>query len=342
MNSRRLYISFLFLMTASLCNNTLAQQSIDYVRRDITHRLQYSTQEKSKKVSTLNLISEDRNTTLQITSDHPFSVFSGEMMLASEVLNLKWTMDSLDQSLGFPIHLTFFSKHSSPIILTQITQLVQDPLEPQLRKGDDQMNFAIITGSILLLFLSIMPGILLEAISGIGKLFSINKREDRTEELRSNSASAILLGFFIVVFSSVLSTFLSASDLSETESLFYAGLLNFFIFLIVIVLRYLITFLFSWIFGLTQVFDHQMNSFFRITLVLCLLVFSAMLIDFMSVNRLNFSVLTLNYLIPVLLVGYYLTLFLRLQQSTALRPLHLFSYLCVSEFIPFVLLVYTI
>ena len=173
MNSRRLYISFLFLMTASLCNNTLAQQSIDYVRRDITHRLQYSTQEKSKKVSTLNLISEDRNTTLQITSDHPFSVFSGEMMLASEVLNLKWTMDSLDQSLGFPIHLTFFSKHSSPIILTQITQLVQDPLEPQLRKGDDQMNFAIITGSILLLFLSIMPGILLEAISGIGKLFSI-------------------------------------------------------------------------------------------------------------------------------------------------------------------------
>lgn len=309
---------------------------------DISDRLKLSRGNGAAGVvGKLPLFSSDRNTTFIASCEKPFSLFFGEKLLLSDVKIISLDIDSLNNALGFPNELTFFSGHSSLIRLTQVIKISPDPLTPEPRKKMAWMDFAIIGSGILAIFFAFIFPLLVRRMFGFIKLFSINFRDDRTEELRINSIPAILFYFFVLLFVSVILTLFLSRNSSAAENYFasWIGLVG--LLLIITVLRYFSVMLMAWVYAMREVTNHQISSFFRLVFFLCLLAGGAMIIDFILKNKWAFTVPVITILIPVVVAAYYVTFYLRLRRWVSLRPLHLFSYLCVSEFIPLVLLVFT-
>ena len=321
--------------------SALEKQTPDVLKKDITDRFKSIQESQPRKINVLTILSSDRNTTLVAISEKPFSVFFGEKLILSDATRLTWNIDSLNAALSFPNELTFFSGHSSPIRLTQIIQAPPDPLKSEPRIKNEWMDFAIIACSILILFFILISTVMLKGMFGFLKLFSVNLRDDRTEELRINSVPALLFYVFVLLSISVVVTLYLGREYSSSVDYFSGWIKLCGTLLFIMVLRYMTVLVMSWIYSMQEVMEHQMNGFFRLAFLLCLLAGTAMIIDFIFMVRWILSVPVITILIPLLIALYYLTFYIRLRRSISLRPLHLFSYLCISEFIPLVLLVFT-
>ena len=287
---------------------------------------------------------EDKGSVLMASSPKTFSVFVEEKLILASVNEFRWNADSLNQALGYPKQLTFFTSGKSPIQLIQVRAIPTDPLEPEKRKKTVGMNFGIIGGFLVVSVLIFLLSTLSTGASGfflLWKAFSTSIREDRPDEIRANSASALLIYVFTLLLASVTLTFLTGDDLKTSGEFFLKAFQNLGILLAIMALRYLMIAFVSWLYRMRDISDHQIIGFFQVALLICFFASGVLLINFFFGLQVNSGRLVFTYAFPMLLVVFYFTLFLRLMRLTGSKALHLFSYLCLSEFIPLVLLVFT-
>ena len=287
---------------------------------------------------------EDKGSVLVASSPKTFSVFVQEKLIATSISGFRWNADSLNQVLGYPKQLTFFTSGKSLIKLTQVRIIPTDPFEPERRKKTVGMNFGIIGGFLLVSVLIFLLSTLSAGASGfflLWKAFSISIREDRPDEIRANSASALLIYVFTLLFASVTITFLIGDELKTSGEFFIKAFQNLWILLAIMALRYLMIAFVSWLYRMRDISDHQIIGFFQVALLICFFASGVFLINFFFGLKVSSSRLVFTFAFPVLLAGFYFALFLRLMRLTSSKALHLFSYLCLSEFIPLVLLVFT-
>ena len=334
---------FLLALMAGVTLNSIAQNRVE---QDISSRLIPTPEVSNDPGAVLNfqLTASDKGTILVATSRRPFSVFVRERLVISSITSFRWNVDSLNQTLGYPEQLTVFWPEKSPVHLSQVRIIPRDPLDPEFRKRSSGLDFGIIGWFLVVILFSLLLATLTRGASGffsLWKAFAISIREDRPDEIKANSTSAVLIFLFTILLASVSLTLLAGNNLNTSADYFYLGLQNFLILLALMILRNVLISFMSWLFRMKEISDHQITGFFQVGLMVCLLASGILLINFLLATNLDSAAMVFDYVAPLFLAAYYLTLFLRLKSSTNSSALHLFSYLCLSEFIPLVILVFT-
>lgn len=340
----KLFLSGVFFLTAC---HLLTASEMEKVQRDVSERL--VPQVLNGKIDPAVLIftqtSADSKTIFQVSSENPFSVYSGAYLLAAHVRSFQWQADSLSGITKGISQLTFFRQHRTDLKLTQTSFRQSDPLEPMLRNRSGRMNFTIMSGSLLLILFSIS----LAGLSGslrygaeLVSIFSLNIREDRTDDSKFNSSSSLVRFLIITLFASVVLTIVNRHGDGSTSYYFGAWGSNLFFLFIFFCLKVLLNVFWAWIFNLRETANYQITGFFKTILFLAAGAAIILLFNFIVFSFSQPEYFILKVFSPLVLAGYCLTLFFRLLSVSAVSPLHLFSYLCISEFIPLVLLVFTI
>jgi len=296
-------------------------------------------------VLTFQAAAGDQQSGFFVSSEQPFSVYTGEHLIVTGVNTFRWSADSLNLLTDGSRRLTFFRQHHEPLTLIQTRFKTADPLDPMFRNRSGAMNFTILSGALLLIFFSVA----LSGFSGpvrpsaaILGVFSLNIREDRTDETRINSSSSFFRFSVVILFASVMLTIIRKTDDETTGRYFLTWGENLLFLTLFFAFKVLLTIFWGWIFHLKDCLNHQVTSFFRTILIICAGAGMIMLLNFILGNTGEPENFVLSIFTPLILTVFGLTLFLRLMKIAAASPLHLFSYLCISEFIPLILLVYTI
>jgi hypothetical protein len=296
-------------------------------------------------VLTLEQAISDQKTEFRVSSEKPFSVYAGEYLLAAQVRSFRWSADSLSSVSKGSARLVFFRQHRAPLILIQTSFKPVDLLDPILRKKSGSMNFTILSGSLLLIFFSVAMAGLSRSVrpaTEIMSIFSLNFREDRSDDAKINSSASLLRFIIITLFASVILTIVRRQGDGSTGYYFGVWGSNLIFLILFFGAKAVLTVFWAWIFNLKEAANHQATGFFKTVLFISAGAGGFLLLNFIAgdFRELNFFILYI--FTPLILTGYCLTLFLRLIRISAASPLHLFSYLCISEFIPLVLLVFTI
>jgi len=343
MRTQSLLFCLLFLTIGRV---SMAEGEIK-TEKDVSGRLvpQIVNGEIDPAVLTFQAADGDQQSGFFVSSEQPFSVYAGEHLLAASVFSFRWNADSLNILTDGSRRLTFFRQHREPLRLIQTGSKTADPLDPIFRNRSGVMNFTILSGALLLIFFSVaLSGFSgpVRSTAAILSIFSLNIREDRTDETRINSSSSFFRFSVVTLFASVMLTIIRKTDDESTGYYFLTWGGNLLFLTLFFVAKVLLTIFWAWIFNQKDSANHQVTSFFRTVLFLCVGAGIFMLLNFtLSVSREPENFL-LGIFTPLIFTVFGLTLFLRLMKISTASPLHLFSYLCISEFIPLVLLVYTI
>lgn len=339
-----LFLFSLFFLTAS---NFLLADGTEKVLRDVSERL--VPQVVNGKIDPAVLIftqtSSDLRTIFEASSEKPFSVYSGTYLIAAHVRSFHWPADSLSGVTKGILQLTFFRQHRIDLRLIQTSIRQHDPMEPILRKRSGRMNFTILSGSLMLLLFSI----LLAGLSGslqygakLVSIFSLNLRDARADDSKFNLFSSLVRFLIITLFASLVLTIVNSKSDGSTGYYFGVWGRNLLFLFLFFGLKGLLSVFWAWIFNLREAVNYQITGFFKTILFLTagaciILLFNLIVFGFSELEYFILEVFS-----PLFLAGYCLTLFFRLIRISAVSPLHLFSYLCISEFIPLILLVFTI
>jgi len=334
---------FLFL---TICRFSMAGGEVR-IEQDVSGRLvpQVVNGKIDPAVLILQSAAGDQKTVFSVSCEKPFSVYAGERLIAARVHSFRWNADSLNKTMKGANRLTFFRQHLEPLTLIQIGFRPADPLDPIFRNRSGRMNFTILSGALLLIFFSVA----LSGFSGsvrpaaaVLSIFSLSIREDRTDEARINSSSSAFRFAVITLFASVMLTIVRKPEDESTAQYFLTWGSNLVFLILFFLFKVLLTIFWAWIFNQKESANHQVTGFFRTILFLCAGAGMVMLLNFIAGNFRGPEYFIIGIFLPVVFSAFGLTLFLRLMKISSASPLHLFSYLCISEFIPLVLLVYTI
>lgn len=315
------------------------------VEQDITGEL-IPDQLSKKSIFHLDITTgEEEEFILRASSLKPFSVFSGENLIQSGVTSFQWNIDSLKEVQNLVNRLTFFTQSESPIKVTKIIVVKSEEFTSGLRKKNNLMNFGIVGGITLLIFFSILVQNFSRNTSEylvLLKIFSLKRREDSINEARIQTATTILFFAFVLVMVSILYTLYFSEGEYGSSYYFLFWLKHLGIICLITCFYLLLVTSIAWIFNLLEVLDHQVLGIFRLAFFLSLMVGFLLLIGFIFGLPEPQIRTFINFLVPVLIFIYYFTFFTRIRKSSGLKPLHLFSYLCISEIIPLVILIFTI
>ncbi|MFZ9980462.1 MAG: DUF4271 domain-containing protein [Cyclobacteriaceae bacterium] len=343
----RINLLLFYFLFPAFCHLSLAAGALKKIEQDVSSRLvpQVLNGKVDNSVLFLQPAAGDEHTIFLVSSEKPFSIYAGPHLIAARVRSFQWNADSLNKTTKGSNRITFFRRHLEPIRLIQISFLPADPLDPIFRKRSGRMNFIIISGALLLMLFSVaLSGFSapVGALAGILNIFTLTIREDRTDEARINSPSSFFGFVVITLFASVMLTILRETDDESTVHYFVIWGSNLVILILFFLLKVLLTILWAWIFNLKGSANHQVTGFFKAVLLLCAGAGALMLLNFFAGNFREPDYFILKFFMPLIFIGFGVTLFFRLMKISAASPLHLFSYLCISEFIPLVLLVFTI
>jgi Domain of unknown function (DUF4271) len=266
------------------------------------------------------------------------------------------TIDSLRQEFGSSLFIGLRTTGGFGDVLTQIvyTGLPQNPLgrELTLRKPAFFRDFGIIVSVFLLVFFLLLlrsnPQLTLDYFS-FSKIFSASERNETQLASRITSSAnllfylfcALLTGFLLsAIFYSSAPSF-STARLMHIDSLVSAfrvwGILSASIFLL-LTAKLTIVLVFSTLFNLRETTSFQFFNFLRVVL------FTAVIMALMSLILFTFRVdspVLYERLIAlglVMLTIGSIAVLLKLLRKSRFSFFHLFSYLCISEFIPLVII----
>lgn len=340
----KLFLSCICFLTA--CHLLPAGETVK-VQYDVSERLvpQVVNGKIDPSVLIFTPASADLKTVFEVLSEKPFSVYSGDYLIAAHVRSFKWQADSLAGKTKGIAQLTFFRQHRTDLNLIQTSFKQPDPLEPVLRKRSGKMNFTILSGSLLLILFSISLGGFSESLrygAEVVGIFSLNVREDRADDSKFNSSSSLIRFIIITLCASVILTIVNMHGEGNTGYYFSVWGTNLLFLFLFFSLKVLLNFFWAWIFNLRDAANYQITGFFKIILFLAAGAGLILFFNFIVFGFGRPEYFIMKVFSPLVLAGYCLTLFLRLMRISAVSPLHLFSYLCISEFIPLVLLVFTI
>lgn len=293
---------------------------------------------------------------LMINGDEDWYLFINGQLVSEERGSGHFNIDSLRQEFGSSLFVGLRTTGGFGEMVTQIGS----PVLPQSILGREQTfrkpaffrDFGIIVSVFLLVFFLILlrsnPQLTLDYFS-FSKIFSASERNETQLASRITSSAnllfylfcALLTGFLLsAIFYSSSSSF-SAALLMPMESLASTfivwGVLSASIFLL-LAAKLAIVLIFSTLFNFRETMSFQFFNFLRFVL------FTAVIMALMSLIFFTFRVdspILYERLIALglmLLTIGSIAVLLKLLRKSRFSFFHLFSYLCISEFIPLVII----
>lgn len=358
---QRLALVVLFFLLRIMANG----QDGHVIKKDLTQDMliyssgEFAKMDESKKsYSTVYLQADHKQFKgdyLSVVAERPFSLFINNQLLIDNVKMITVPIDSLagissSPSLLFAIHqdqAIDLSKLTAYIMSkTIVTGRAENENIQSVRKGTSFRDFVVTAVLVMVIFLvsivRLNPRLSSDYFS-IGRIFSLRDYEnEQVYRLTSGSILfyvfvSLMLGFYFVV----IHHFIIASQSMESS---YANTISLWfktggIILLMLFLKMGITYLVASLFGVTDVAGFHFFNFVRLVLI------------FMGLFTI---VLTLYYILRGQAEGFYnflyqttlwvlggwvVLLFLKLANRVRYTVFHIFSYICATEIIPFLLLV---
>lgn len=322
--------------------------SLDTVRVDLSNR--WHSFEKNKfinfngdgKTAYIQLTYEDYGA-LEIKDTHPFSIFLNNRLVTKATTKIKWTIDSLKESVSFPIQISVFSETGTKNLTTNLISIAND--HAYERKYEPAGNLIIGTSFILLAALVLLIRANPQATKeyfNLMKVFTIRNTDEGAVTLRVTSANNV----FIYIFCSALmalNLFVYSGYGHNTSQeggdifLTYFPTAMVVVFLIMI-LKIIIISLSARLFKLSELAAGQFFNFIRLLLLGFSISSVVLLAAFMLELDYRPLIPTLISFIMTLVLVFLVITFIKLNHWGRFTVFHLFSYLCASEIIPLIIL----
>lgn len=293
---------------------------------------------------------------LQITATEPGHVFINGRLIESFVSQALYNIDSLGQRYGSSFWVGIYSEEGLVDLTTRVVTHQQpgiaDPPVLLPRPPTFFRDYGILVSAFLLFFLVVLfrsnPQLTLDYFS-FSKIFSQAERNETQLASRITSSEnllfylfcALLTGFLLsTIFYSSGPFFHAARPLIFTSlgsSFLIWGRLTVFILLLLIA-KLTIVLLFSTLFNFRETISFQFFNFLRFVL------FTAVVLSGISLVLFVFGVSAPAWYERLVVIGLIMLtigsamVLMKLLRKSHLSFFHLFSYLCISEFIPLVIL----
>lgn len=313
----------------------------------------------TERVSTIYVSIDPRKFgghSLMINGGKVWHLFINGQLVTEEHGSANFNIDSLGQEFGSSLFVGLRTPNGFGEVLTRIVSPVLPQSIPAgeqtLRKSAYFRDFGIIVSVFLLVFFLVLlrsnPQLTLDYFS-FSKIFSSSERNETQLASRITSSAnllfylfcALLTGFLLsAIFYSSNPSF--SADLlmpmdSLTSTFIMWGVLSASIFLL-LTAKLIIVLVFSTLFNFRETMSFQFFNFLRFVL------FTAVVMALMSLVFFTFRVdspILYERLIAlglVLLTIGSIAVLLKLLRKSRFSFFHLFSYLCISEFIPLVII----
>ena len=335
---------FLLMLLPDLATPTMAGTR-RYQQTDLSGRI-VSTAGREPAVLQFEILPADSGSYLAVRCESPFAMFREGVVLASSVRSLRWSVDSLRRMYGAPLTLAMVRQQQGPWTVFLEKPVPVDPLDPGLRTRGRFTEFAVITGAMVVFYLLV---ILISSMRNVQdylaltRAFITSAREDKPTQTRITATPAMLMyGFFVLTVSYTLTLYTSPSPIEAGFVELTGEWLRWLVVIaVVFIIRVVLVAFLSYLYSIRDAVELQITGLVRSGLLACLFL-CAVLAPLLWVwpdGIFRHDLLIWCWLVVQL---FYLgTLFGRLKRLTGAKPLHLFFYLCVSEFIPLVYLVTT-
>ncbi len=291
---------------------------------------------------------------LMVESDGEFSLFVNDQLFIDQTKSLMMSMDSFPAKA---IMLSIYRNDGiSPqsfktVIATQIS--VPALNEPILRKGNDARNFVIAAGLLLIVFfvfiLRLNPKLTFHYFS-LSKLFSLRESDENQMFARIASSANVLFYLFasllvgLAIMGMVIGLtpeykfqhFLSAQSFIEISVrwLLVSGIV-----LLTFLCKAVVIYFFSILYNMGDQSGFQFLGFIRSALLIAVLL-TAFTTTFFIMNGTHEGWYSFLYeSLRWIMVGWIVLIFLKLIRRVPFSAFHLFSYICATELIPFLVAV---
>jgi hypothetical protein len=289
------------------------------------------------------LLAHDAKGYIEIQQQHPFSVFINDRLFISHQLKVKWSVDSLRAIYFNQLRISIFSEQGTSNLSTQLITVVPDQ---NLKNSQGYLYNAIITASFALMVILVIlfrtgSQATLEYFN-VTKVFSVRNTDEGVITTRVTSANNV---FFYLFCSAVVGVnlfiFSGENSVSETpgftnslvEILIFSGAVS-----LVLVLKIVWVSVSARLFKLSEFAPGQFYNFVRLLLIGFSTSSIVLLINFMLGGDSQFIAPTLINLNIVILIAFMGVTFIKLNSRGGFTVFHLFSYLCLTEMIPFIIL----
>jgi hypothetical protein len=291
---------------------------------------------------------------LIIEDNRPFTVFVDQQLIA-HTTKVSWSLDSLSKAWGksvlsFAIHQGSLSPELTTIIRPRTDQALSDQ-EPLERPSFSFRDFAIAGALALLVLLIVITQLnpkLASDYFSVTKIFSLRDSDEGQVYSRITSStnilfyvfcSLILAYYLVIIFHFVPHRFSLAAVFYSDE--FLGALYHWIelsaiilgVFLLKIVLIYALTFLF----GTSDLVGFHFFNWVRVLLV-TFGILTAILSIYFIVHGQRVSFFSfLFFVVPWISGGFIVLMFMKLSVRARQSLFHIFSYICATELIPFLI-----
>jgi len=293
---------------------------------------------------------------LSIVDATPFSMFINGKLIYSGVSHV-FSLDSLSKQYSRHLWIGIYAPGGLAQMTTSIVYangIQAPPRETEVaRKPTFFRNFVVIAVSALLIFwltlLRTNPQLTLDYFS-FAKIFSVQERNENLLASRITSSvnflfylfCALLTGFLLCTVFYFAGSFFQVSRFMEITSLgdaFAFWLRLSFYILLLLTAKLIVVLIFSSLFNFRETVSFQFFNFLRFTLFTAVSMALLSLVYFVLQGGQAFFYRQLIVLALALMSAGSIMVFIKLLARAPFSFFHLFSYLCISEIIPLVIII---
>jgi hypothetical protein len=290
---------------------------------------------------------EYRGDFLQLRADENFSLFVNGKFAASEGTHVVYNIDSLRQVFGSPdLLLGIYHNEPSGLNVEIVSRNAKAVASSVIKPATGFRDFASVAILVLLIFFALMfrlnPKLAGDYFS-ISRIFSLRETEDNQVYTRITSSSNILF----YVFCSLMAGF-SLTVIFEFTSVapgsgghFGVALVRWLGLSLVVLLLFfakiVLVYTLSALFGIKGVGGVHFFYWIRVLVVTGSILSVVVFIYFISRGQNDTVYEVMRWSITIVLISLIALVFLKLMRRAECSIFHLFSYICATEIIPFLI-----
>lgn len=290
--------------------------------------------------------SEFSNDYLRVRSAKKFTLFVNGKLAAADQFRGVYNIDSLRLKFGSPeLVIGFYPLKSSSSSVEIVSRKKNDRTEARLRASSGFRDFAVIAILVLLILftalLRLNPKLTADYFS-ISKIFSVRETDESQLYTRITSSSNILFYVFcsmMVGFSLTLIFQYTASQKHHPD--FWVALLQWIklsmIVLFIFFLKVALVYSLSILFGIKGAGRIHFFYWIRVLVVTGSLISIGVFLYFISRGQHTNVYEIFRWIITIVLILLSALVFLKLMRRAECSIFHLFSYICATEIIPFLI-----
>ena len=317
------------------------------------HRFDLASKERPRAIYFSIEANKFPDSFLSCSSDSEFSLFINHQLVEISSGNLFLDLDSLSKRYSSFMQCTIFQKNGIERLTAQIVRpaTLDDGSALSKRKGAYFLDFSIIASLFVLAFFVVLIRTLPRLATNyfnVFRLVSLQEREENLAGSRVSSTANILFYVFGSLLAGLVLTviFYYGSGQAAFPTIFIDsagdGFLQWFKWSFIVfgllLFRLILTFLLSALFNISEFVPFHFFNFLRLhffafgasaLLSISYFIFRGQNPEFYSYLFYGFGFLSFFWVILI---------YLKLLTKVPFRFFHLFSYLCVSEIIPMVII----